>query len=119
MDNAFATAQSLAQFINGLGGNVTVAAHSLGNMVVGSAMHDWHATGISNYFMVDAAVPKEAYDPAEEQLATQTTWGMDHPDWSNYPRRLWCSDWHRLFQTNDHRSSLTWQNRLEASRQRS
>ncbi len=113
VDNAFATAQSLAQFIDGLGGNVTIAAHSLGNMLVGSAMHDWQAAGISNYFMVDAAVPKEAYDSAEEQLATQTTWGMDHPDWSNYPRRLWCSDWHKLFPGSDNRSRLTWKNRLQ------
>jgi hypothetical protein len=113
VDNAFATSQSLMQFINGLGGNVTVAAHSLGNMVVGSAMHDWQATGISNYFMVDAAVPKEAYDPAEEQLTAQSTWGMEHPDWSIYPRRLWCSDWHKLFSGSDNRSTLTWKNRLE------
>jgi hypothetical protein len=47
-----------------------VAAHSLGNMLVGSAIHDWGARP-ENYYMIDAAVPKEAYDPMEADDSAQ------------------------------------------------
>ncbi|HEY5747343.1 MAG TPA: hypothetical protein VIU12_14795, partial [Chryseolinea sp.] len=111
VDNAFATADELAAFLANLS-NPIVAAHSLGNMLVGSAIHDWGARP-TNYFMIDAAVAKEAYDGSEEQLTGPERLGMDHPDWSEYNRRLWCSDWHLLFPSSDHRAELTWEDRLE------
>lgn len=111
MDNAFATAHDLATFLGRLS-NVTVAGHSLGNMLVGSAIHDWGARP-ANYFMINAAVAKESYDESEEQLTSGGTMGMEHPEWMPYDRRLWCSDWHIPFDASDHRSTLTWENRLE------
>ena len=62
--NAFLTAPLLANFITSLtnSGPVVVAAHSLGNMVTLSAISDWDAP-ISQYFMLDCAVPIEAIDP--------------------------------------------------------
>jgi hypothetical protein len=44
-----------------LSGETTVAAHSLGNMVVLSAISDYGATP-SHYFMIDSAVAMEAID---------------------------------------------------------
>jgi len=112
VNNAFATAQQFASFFNALS-NVTVAGHSLANMLVGSAIHDWGARP-SKYFMIDAAVAKESYDDAEEQLTNGGVMGMEHPAWAGYDRRLWCSDWHTLpFPGGDNRSTLTWENRLE------
>ena len=119
VDNAFATANALKGFLDGLGNDVTVAAHSLGSMVVSSAIHDWRANP-RNYFMLDAAVAKEAYNHTEEQLSGRGTMGMEgeiHDDnkitsWLNYNRRLWCSDWHNLFSSSDNRSRLTWKGRL-------
>jgi hypothetical protein len=105
--NAFLTAPSLANFIATLtnSGPVVAAAHSLGNMVVLSAISDWNAP-ISQYFMLDAAVPIEAID------STATTNMMMFSTWTGYSNRLFSSDWYKLFPTNDARSTLNWNNRL-------
>ena len=63
LDNAFGTAKSFKQFLDLLEGEKTVAGHSMGNILVGSAMHDWGARP-KNYFMLNAAAAKECYDPA-------------------------------------------------------
>jgi len=111
--NAFETSQELAAFINSLGGDVTLSAHSLGNLVVGSAIHDWNAK-FSRYYMIDAAVPIESYADIE----TERKVSMRHPDWMRYADdRTWASEWHELFSfkklgTDDNRHSLTWRNRL-------
>jgi hypothetical protein len=108
VNNAFATAQPFANFVNGLGGNVTVCAHSLGNMLVSSAIQDWGAN-ISNYYMVDAAVSLEAYDGS---IATESA--MTHPDWSGYQTSVWASEWYldSAFSSGDARKTLTWRDRL-------
>ena len=105
--NAFATAPLLADFVASLTniGPVVVAAHSLGNMVTLSAISDWNAP-ISQYFMLDAAVPIEAVDP------TAVTNMMIYSTWTGYTNRLFASDWWQLFPTNDARSTLFWNNRL-------
>jgi Regulator of chromosome condensation (RCC1) repeat len=108
VDNAFATAQPFSEFVSALNGDVTVAAHSLGNMLVGSAIHDWTA-GITNYYMVDAAVALEAYDGGtpREPAMTQSKWG-------DYPENTWTSEWHAnpTFAADDARCTLTWRDRF-------
>jgi pimeloyl-ACP methyl ester carboxylesterase len=116
VDNAFAAARPFAGFVNSLGGGVTVVAHSLGNMVVASAIHDWTAQ-VDNFYMIDAAVAIEAFDggAAQEPL-------MAHEDWyqtersaeQNYPERVWASEWYlnSALSTDDVRRTLTWRNRL-------
>jgi hypothetical protein len=37
---------------------------------------------------------------------------MINSQWTDYTNRLWASEWHDLFPTNDARSKLTWNNRL-------
>ena len=105
--NAFLTAPTLANFITTLTntGPVVVAAHSLGNMVTLSAISDWNAP-ISQYFMLDAAVPVEAIDP------TAVTNMMTFSTWAGYTNRLFAADWYQLFTNNDARSTLFWNNRL-------
>ncbi len=105
--NAFLTAPNLANFIATLTntGPVVVSAHSLGNMVTLSAISDWNAP-ISQYFMLDAAVPVEAIDP------TATTNTMIYSTWTGYTNRLYASDWYQLFPANDARNTLSWNNRL-------
>jgi hypothetical protein len=105
--NAFLTAPNLANFIASLtnSGPVVAAAHSLGNMVVLSAISDWNAP-ISQFFMMDAAVPIEAIDP------TAITNMMIISTWTAYSNRVFASDWYQLFPTNDARSTLFWNNRL-------
>ena len=107
--NAFLTSPRLASFLASLtNGSTTIAAHSLGNMVVLSAISDWNAP-FDKHFMIDAAVPIEAIDPI-----VSATVPMIHSDWAsdNYARRLWASSWYGLFEAGDARYLLTWSNRL-------
>jgi hypothetical protein len=105
--NAFNTAATLANFIASLtnSGPVVELAHSLGNILTLSAINDWNAP-LSQYFMMDAAVPIEAIDP------TATTNMMILSTWTGYTNRLTASKWYQLFATNDYRSTLSWNNRL-------
>jgi hypothetical protein len=105
--NAFLTAPNLADFVATLtnSGPVVVAAHSLGNMVTLSAISDWNAS-ISQYFMLDAAVPIGAID------STSSTNVMIYSTWLAYSNRVFASSWYKLFPTNDARSTLNWNNRL-------
>lgn len=106
--NAFNTAPLLANFIASLtnSGPVVAAAHSLGNMLTLSAISDWNAP-VSQYFMMDAAVPIEAIDPASTNVSFMT-----FSTWADYTNRLFAANWHQLFPTNDARSTLFWNNRL-------
>jgi hypothetical protein len=104
--NALLTAPHLKDFLKGLKGEATVVAHSLGNMVVLSAISDCGVTPHC-YFMLDAAVPMEA---VQGNAASEPT--MIHSTWQCYLSRLYASCWWQLFPTNDARSTLTWSNRL-------
>jgi hypothetical protein len=109
--NAFATASNLANFVASLtnSGPVVAAAHSLGNMVVLSAISDWNAP-ISQYFMMDSAVPIEAIDSSATTNFMIYSTGLN--DWPPYTNRLYASDWYKLFPSTDARSTLFWNNRL-------
>ena len=63
VEHAFASASNLAATVNSLPGRKFMMAHSLGNMLVSAARQD-HGLQYEKYFMVNAAVPVEAYDPA-------------------------------------------------------
>ncbi len=104
--NALDTASLFANFINNLSGGTVIAAHSLGNMIVLSAISDYHIAP-SKYFMIDAAVPMEAI-----QGSTPNESAMIYSTWQIYSNRLYASDWWQLFTNGDARSSLTWSNRL-------
>jgi hypothetical protein len=106
--NAFNTASAFATFLATLtNGPTAVAAHSLGNMVVLSALNDYNVQNINTYFMIDAAVPIEAI----QGNATPDS-HMYYPDWIPYADKLNAGHWWQLFSTNDARSTLTWNNRL-------
>jgi hypothetical protein len=116
LEHAFGTAKSFKQFLDRLEGEKTVAAHSMGNIVVGSAMHDWGARP-ANYLMVNSAAAKECYDPQEADDAVQDA-RMVHPAWKDYPKQVRASEWHRLippdaWPSSDWRGKLTWKGRLE------
>ncbi len=111
VQNALKTTSALNARIERVSNKVTVAAHSLGNMLVSSAISDYEAR-IGRYFAIDAAIPMEAWD-GETPIARE----MVHLDWDNpvfgtYPERLFASEWYRLWPTDDFRNRLTWRNRL-------
>jgi hypothetical protein len=113
--NAFLTATELASGVASLPGtHKVVIAHSLGNMVVSSAIADW-GMNVEKYCAIDAAVAMEAYDGMIQES------DMINPDafytfqgWKNYGQRLWPTEWYKLFDANDGRYCLTWRNRFNA-----
>ncbi len=112
VNNAFLTAPYLAQSVNTFDGEKNVMAHSLGNMVVSSAIQD-DSLNVSSYSMLGAAVATECYDPGTFNAATNNN-PMLHVDWRSYQPKTWASKWHELFSAPDCRAKLTWQNRFPA-----
>jgi hypothetical protein len=121
-------------------GTKDIAAHSLGNMVVNSALvENGPVPGIRNVFMIDAAVPLEAYtgdlvnggdpepsgvDEAYDPVASPDAVYSDAnpmilPDWYNYAKKLGAAEWYQHFKGDtsigggeDQRSKLTFRDRF-------
>ena len=125
VEHAFDTVPALRNFLRvNVPGEITLAAHSLGNMVVSSMLTEYSAgwdnsRQIKNYFMLDAAVAAEAYGSRDDNNETEmnkdtvTNPNMIHPDWVAYKKELWATEWHLLFKGAspiDNRESLTWRN---------
>jgi alpha-tubulin suppressor-like RCC1 family protein len=110
VDNAFRSSSALSALVNGLGNDPkVVAGHSLGNMLVSSAICD-QGLGCEQYFMLNAAVPREAYSASH--VATDRT-SVGNERWKDYATRLWPTDyWNLGFAANDGRRKLTWQGRF-------
>ena len=124
---AFAVASEFRMFLMGFESPPDLAAHSLGNGVVGIALNDAAVSGnlIRNYFALDAAMALEAYG----DIANNTNMVCGEPfnlmevelvpsdtfecSWREYPDDVWASEWYRLFDASDFRSTLTWRNRME------
>jgi len=100
---AFETGEALNGQL-GLSGDITVMAHSLGNVVVSNAIQNGGFFP-DRYFMINAAVATEAYAfGAVEQ-------DMVEEDWDSIPHRLHAAEWHKVFEgTTDARKNLKWRN---------
>ena len=96
------------------GADVTVAAHSLGNIVTSHAIQNGGFTP-TRYYMINAASPIEAYSLTDSAGQFDI---MRHEDWVDYEPRLYASKWHELFAASDNRSALTWKNRFVSVRNR-
>jgi len=110
--NAFQTSMGLNAAISRAmpePGPLTVAGHSLGNIVVSNAIA--HG-GLSptRYFMINAAAPIEAYasDQAVGRNGVTMKDNMTEIDWQNYPEKLYSANWYQLFGQGDDRRTLTW-----------
>ncbi len=108
--NAFLTAGEFNTVFTGVASNATILAHSLGNIVVCSAIEDWGLRP-GSYCMLDAAVPAEALNPAAWSDA-ETGNPMVHHAWKGYANRTWAAKWHELFPVGDDRRKLTWKGRF-------
>jgi hypothetical protein len=141
--HALHSASALRAFLNeNMKGPTSIAAHSLGNLLVSSALIDPEKDSltapISNVFMIDAAVPLEAFtgelegggdpnysggdalytggdDPAVYTAANP----MAHSDWYGYAKKLGASEWYKHFIEDvavggdkDQRQFLTFKNRF-------
>ena len=110
VEHAFASASNLAVTVNSLPGRKFMMAHSLGNMLVSAARQD-QGLQYEKYFMVNAAVPVEAYDAVNGVTALSKA-GMTNPEWVGYPDRVRASHWWELFPASDGRRLLTWTGRF-------
>jgi pimeloyl-ACP methyl ester carboxylesterase len=110
--SAFETAPHLKNYASRLfGQKVIVMAHSLGNMVVSSAIAD-HGMGVHKYFMLNAAVASEAFDANLWNDSPSNV--LVHEDWRDYTNVCWSTKWHMFFVDNsdDARACLTWKDRF-------
>ncbi len=136
--HAFNAGKLLKNFVVGKGlGNAIFSAHSLGNMVVSTAIQQ--GMPYYRYLMANPAVAEEAYTPEEAysdldaNSTGKTSWGtntrplMYHPLWAypggnengeRYKPFLWASEWYKLFKADpsDGRRKLTWRNRFSKVR---
>ena len=105
--NAFLSAGAFANVANNLPGQKVVLAHSLGNMMVSSAIKD-NNLNYKKYFMLNAAVPMEAYD---ERIMNDL---MIDGAWSSLPERFRTAHFADLFIGNqtDFRFGLSWKGRF-------
>jgi hypothetical protein len=106
---------------------LTILAHSLGNVVVSNAIAN-HGLKVNQYYMINCAMPIEAYDAsqtssnnnlgeANEDVDMQRN--MTEDDWKKYydyddgaekgkQQRLFAANWYDLFDETDNRRKLTW-----------
>ena len=107
--NAFVVASQLAPIIRSIPGEKVLMAHSLGNIVASSMIHDYELP-VSRYIMCNSAVPAEAYDTSVSLRVPQ----LVHPDWEEYPEISWSANWHSLFvdDEKDDRKHLGWKGRF-------
>ncbi|MBQ3315076.1 MAG: hypothetical protein IJG70_03860, partial [Kiritimatiellae bacterium] len=85
-------------------------AHSLGNMLVSAAIQD-HQMPHERYFMLNAAVPMEAFDPTNG-ITQALHDNMTPVAWTNYADRVRSTHWYELFPDGDGRRLLTWKGRF-------
>ena len=105
--HAFQSGDQLSRSLGFLDQTRTVvAAHSLGNIVACQAIQAGFTP--ARCFMLNAAIPTEAITgfTGDETQLTQ----MTEREWQGYPRRLFASDWHKIFAGSDRRSNYAWTN---------
>ena len=103
--NALQSASAFANLVGGTSGNKIVIAHSLGNMVASKAIKD--GLVVSKYFMLDAAIPSEAFVATlqDENAAVRRKYVPS--SWRSYNSLSWAANWHRWFPEDD-RGVLKW-----------
>ena len=106
--HALDTAVVLASNVNErIMGNKVIAGHSLGNMVVSSAIVE-HGLQVDKYMIWNGAVAAEAYDGSVTQDIR-----MVHEWWRDYDERAWSANWYKLFENRDDaRKKLTWRDKF-------
>ena len=117
--NAFAAAPNLATRMAAFPGKKVMIAHSLGNMMVSSAIAD-HNMSAERYIMLNAAIASEAFNGnlANEDPYEADNW-LVHVGWQYYAPRTWTSTRYQLFLgLHDGLSGLTWRNRFANVRNR-
>ena len=110
VQNAFATASALKTAMDDVQSPKWFIAHSLGNMLVSAAIQDYEMP-YERYFMLNAAVAMEAYDPTFG-ISQESHDNMTPVAWTNYVDMVRATHWFELFPEGDGRRLLTWKGRF-------
>lgn len=110
VQNAFATAYALKDAMDNLFGPKWFIAHSLGNMLVSAAIQDY-GMEYEKFFMLNAAVAMEAFDPIGG-ITQESHDKMTPAAWTNYTDRVRSTHWFERFPDGDGRRLLTWKGRF-------
>jgi hypothetical protein len=103
---ALVTGEGLSSRLKFTGGApLTVAAHSLGNLVVCNAIERGKLKPYA-YLAINAAMPAEAFDGYYNSTAQAAH--MTEASWRPYAPHLYSRNWCKLFSSSDPRSHLTW-----------
>ena len=104
--HALDTALNFSVAANALPRNKVMLAHSLGNMLVSEAAK-YHLLDYQKYYMLNAAVPMEAYD---EGTSAQE---MIEHGWSDVDSSKWAANWYEhIPYLGDPRQTLKWRGRF-------
>lgn len=104
--HALDTALNFSAVANTLPGNKVVLAHSLGNMLVSESAKAY-LLEYSKYYMINAAVPMEAYDV--NAIADEMT---EH-GWRDVDPEKWAAKWYECIPyVGDSRCDLKWRGRF-------
>jgi pimeloyl-ACP methyl ester carboxylesterase len=119
--DAFVTSKALAaevpKYTEGAS-TITLAGHSMGNIVISNAISQF-GLAYNKYFMIDAAVPIEAYDVEQVSaisrgvIVDDMSKNMTEADWLDYDKDVLASQWHALFNEDDPRRALTWREKFK------
>ena len=122
VETAFACRKGFKELVEGVAhknARTVVMAHSLGNIVVSSAIND-EGLRPSAYLMLNAAVASEAYDASKynprgkkSQYLVLQEWGDCNDTEKGYPEEAYASYWHNFFPSDSWYSTLTWQDRFK------
>lgn len=110
VQNAFQTAPALSNAMATVQGPKWFVAHSLGNMLVSAAIQDY-GMPYEKYFMLNAAIALEAFDPIGG-ITTESHDNMTPRSWTNYVDRVRATHWFERFPEGDGRRLLTWKGRF-------
>ena len=113
VENAFVAARPFAEACKKLPGEKILVGHSLGNMLIASAIRD-HGLDYTKYVMLNAAVPREAYDAnAYDEDMVDDDW----LDTNERPLLDRASHWYKNFAGKEYdpyeyRRKLAWRGRF-------
>ena len=110
VQNAFQTAPALSNAMQNVQGPKWFLAHSLGNMLVSAAIQDY-GMPYEKYFMLNAAIALEAFDPIDG-ITTESHDKMTPEAWTNYTDNVRATHWFERFPEGDGRRLLTWKGRF-------
>ena len=110
VQNAFQTAPALSNAMQTVQGPKWFIAHSLGNMLVSAAIQDY-GMEYEKYFMLNAAIAMEAFDPTGG-ITQESHAKMTPAAWTNYTDRVRATHWFERFPEGDGRRLLTWKGRF-------